>query len=385
MILMTRKKVLITIDWFLPGTNSGGPVRSYENLLDHFSEDHNFYVITRNIDYCDNKPYENVLSDSWNTVKNNLNVYYISNDNLGFNTIKKICLSIKFDIVLINGVYSWYFSILPLWIFKFLKVKKIVSPRGMLNSQAFSTNKIKKVIFLKIARLINLYGKVFFHATNEYEASNIKILLKKNNIIIAPNLPRINNNKVLTKISKKSGHVKLIYTARISKEKGTLFAIRCLNMLTLSSDTKIEFDLFGAIYDNGYWLECQNQIKNLPSNIIVRYKGLADSEMIPTILEHYHFLLLPSEGENFGHSILESFTAGRPALISNNTPWKNLELKKIGWDVSLENIDDLILAITKTVEMDQNKYDILSKNAFDFATNFCRNKKFISQNKRLFD
>ena len=69
MILMTRKKVLITIDWFLPGTNSGGPVRSYENLLDHFSEDHNFYVITRNIDYCDNKPYENVLSDSWNTVK----------------------------------------------------------------------------------------------------------------------------------------------------------------------------------------------------------------------------------------------------------------------------------------------------------------------------
>ena len=198
-------------------------------------------------------------------------------------------------------------------------------------------------------------------------------------------MPRINNNKVLTKISKKSGHVKLIYTARISKEKGTLFAIRCLNMLTLSSDTKIEFDLFGAIYDNGYWLECQNQIKNLPSNIIVRYKGLADSEMIPTILEHYHFLLLPSEGENFGHSILESFTAGRPALISNNTPWKNLELKKIGWDVSLENIDDLILAITKTVEMDQNKYDILSKNAFDFATNFCRNKKFISQNKRLFD
>jgi len=385
MKLMTRKKVLITIDWFLPGTNSGGPVRSYENLLDHFSKDHDFYVITRNTDYCDNKPYETVLSDSWNTVKKNLNVYYISNDKLRFNTIKKICLSIKFDIVLINGVYSWYFSILPLWIFKFLKAKKIVSPRGMLNSQAFSTNKIKKVIFLKIARLINLYGNVFFHATNEDEASNIKILLKKNNIIIAPNLPRINNNKVLTKISKKSGHVKLIYTARISKEKGTLFAIRCLNMLILSSDTKIEFDLFGAIYDNDYWLECQNQIKKLPSNIIVKYKGLADSEMIPTILEHYHFLLLPSEGENFGHSILESFTAGRPALISNNTPWKNLELKKVGWDVSLENIDDLRLAITKTVEIDQNKYDILSKNAFDFATNFCNNKKFISQNERLFD
>ena len=46
---MDKIKILLFIDWFLPGTKSGGPVRSYANLISHFKDDYDFYVITRNV------------------------------------------------------------------------------------------------------------------------------------------------------------------------------------------------------------------------------------------------------------------------------------------------------------------------------------------------
>ena len=48
-------------------------------------------------------------------------------------------MSLISDSILINGVYSWYFSILPLLILKKKGIKKIISTRGMLNPQAFSS------------------------------------------------------------------------------------------------------------------------------------------------------------------------------------------------------------------------------------------------------
>ena len=51
-----QKKILVFIDWFLPGTNSGGPVRSVSNMIEHLGGDYEFLVVTRDTDYCANKP-----------------------------------------------------------------------------------------------------------------------------------------------------------------------------------------------------------------------------------------------------------------------------------------------------------------------------------------
>ena len=40
-----KKKILIFIDWFLPGINSGGPVRSYFNMISHLEEEFDFYSL----------------------------------------------------------------------------------------------------------------------------------------------------------------------------------------------------------------------------------------------------------------------------------------------------------------------------------------------------
>ena len=67
----------------------------------------------------------------------------------------------------------------------------------------------------------------------------------------------------------------------------------------------------------------------MPENIQVSYKGSVESDKVPGILKDYHFFLMPSEGENFGHGILEALTAACPVIISDKTPWTDLRKKRL--------------------------------------------------------
>lgn len=382
---MTRKKILISIDWFLPGTKSGGPVRSYANLIDHFKGDFEFYIVTRDTDYCETVPYRQIKQNIWNRLNNNTQVFYLSKDNLNYKKIKEVYLSKSFDVVLISGIYSWYFSILPLLILKNKTLKKIVSARGMLNSQAFAAKAKKKKIFLFLARFLGLYKGVTFHATNQIESECIINELGDNsNIIVAPNLPRLNGDRKRKKVNKKEGTLNIVSIARISKEKGTLQALKGILEFSVSNQSKIRFDLFGTMYDKDYWQQCQGIIKKLPDNVEINYKGSLDSSKVPYTLENYDFLFMPSEGENFGHSILESLSVGMPVIISDNTPWRNLEEKKVGWDISLNDTQNLQNVLEAAINMDQVSYDKWSQNAFNFATAYYNNEDVIKANRVLF-
>ncbi len=44
---------------------------------------------------------------------------------------------------------------------------------------------------------------------------------------------------------------------------------------------------------------------------------------------------MPSLTENFSYTVLESLQAGIPVLISDQTPWRDLEAQGIGWDLDL--------------------------------------------------
>jgi hypothetical protein len=62
---MPQKNILIFIDWFLPGYKAGGPISSNANLIAHLGLEYKFFVITRNTDYCETKPYENIAPLAW--------------------------------------------------------------------------------------------------------------------------------------------------------------------------------------------------------------------------------------------------------------------------------------------------------------------------------
>jgi hypothetical protein len=70
-------RLFISIDWYLPGTNSSGPVRSVANLVEQLPGVEVF-IFTRNTDYCSDIPYANIVLDTWTAVSTTVAVYYAS-------------------------------------------------------------------------------------------------------------------------------------------------------------------------------------------------------------------------------------------------------------------------------------------------------------------
>jgi len=208
-------------------------------------------------------------------------------------------------------------------------------------------------------RWINRYSKVIFHATSASEVQDIQLILGKwVQVRKIPNLAR-EKSSIAKEIVKEAGKSKLVYIGRIAPEKGTLLALSALK----EQKGSIELDLYGARYNEAYWNECLKVISELPASIQVNYHGSCASHEVAHHLASAHALLLPSEGENFGHSIVEAFANGRPVLISKNTPWKNLAAQKAGWDVTATELPS---AIQTLVEMDQVVYRTWSEGAKNY-------------------
>ncbi|GAB3663647.1 hypothetical protein GCM10028791_39110 [Echinicola sediminis] len=377
-----KPTILIMIDWFLPGTRSGGPVRSYANLIAHLEEEFHFKVITRDTDYCEEVPYPNIQANAWNPISPNTDVYYISKEELNGKTIKKLIQTTEHDTLYINGVYSRFFSILPLRYADKKNKKVIVAARGMLNPQAFSVKAKRKRLFLNIAKYLGLYKNTYFHATNEEEKEYISSINNKIKVLVAPNLPRKTvQQKSESKPCLEEG-IKLVSIGRISVEKGTLKLLQSLAGIN-ATGKKVALDLYGPIYDEAYWEKCKQIITQLPSMVRVNYKGAVESELIPEILKSYHFFTLFSEGENFGHAILEGLSAGCPVIISQNTPWKGLEQHQVGWDIDTSDITNGTGVFNKLALMDMKEYQVWSQNAYDYANQFCEQPELIAANKKL--
>jgi hypothetical protein len=118
------KKLLVFIDWYVPGYKAGGPIRSMANIVEHLNDKYEFLIVTRNTDYLASKPYENITPNEWINVSDNQRVIYLSDENITIQKIKQIIRQTDFDLVYINGVYSFYFSVLPLMLARYVFMKK---------------------------------------------------------------------------------------------------------------------------------------------------------------------------------------------------------------------------------------------------------------------
>lgn len=379
----SKKKILVFIDWFLPGYKAGGPVRSMANMVDHLSDCFDFYIVTRNTEYLEIEPYRGIQSNVWVDFQPGVKVYYTSAEREGLRLWKQLIQAGNFDTIYINGIYSFKYSILSLWAAKqFSNLKVIVSPRGMLAPSAIGVKSLKKNLFLALVRLVRLYRGIEWHATNEKEASEIKMLCgNATKVSIAANLPR-KTNLNQTPVQKQKGHLMVCSFARISPEKNTLFALQSLSLLQTTGE--IHFHLYGQIYNDEYWQQCLSVIDQLPANIHVEYKGVVDADRVGEQMANYHVMYLPSRGENFGHVILESLMAGRPVLISDQTPWLGLSDKKAGWDLPLSEMPLFASKLDELNQMDQQQYDQWSMGARQLADQFINDPTRMHQYLQLF-
>ena len=186
---MDKPRVLVFIDWYLPGYKAGGPVRSLANLVDHLRDRIDFHIVTRNTDYTESTPYSDIQPDQWTTLPGGEKVWYASEAGTSRKAWKLILKEGKWASIYVNGLYSWQYNILPLWLSRGMRVLRIVAVRGMLASGAMEHGSLKKLLFLSLARMVDLYKGVRFQATNEEEARDIRLhVLRYAEVQVVPNL-----------------------------------------------------------------------------------------------------------------------------------------------------------------------------------------------------
>jgi glycosyltransferase involved in cell wall biosynthesis len=414
---LDKKNILIFIDWFTPGYKAGGPVSSNANMIVHLKDNFHFKVITRNTEYMETVPYPQIEPNKWLTMQG-FDGYYIDNKNLSRKNLRRLIKETDYDIAYVNGIYSWYFSILPLILLKHNERKVIVSARGMLSEHAINVKSAQKRFFLAIAKLTGLYKNIRFHATNIRESEAIaKSTGIDTNIAIAPNLP-IKMEASFTSKVKDAGSVRLIYIARIAPEKNNLFALQVLSQIK-DLNINILFDLYGPVYNQQYKDQCEEVINGFPPNIKTSFKGPLERNKTMDTLKEYHFLFMPSTGENYGHVIVEAMVAGCPVILSDRTPWRNLgtvgskqsavdsrewavnnEQSKvnslttnsqestatgIGWDLPLNDPKRFAAIIEYCARMGQDEYDAMSMRAFEYAKVVTEDPEVLEANKKLFE
>jgi glycosyltransferase involved in cell wall biosynthesis len=360
---LSRKKIAVLMDWYLPGTKAGGPVRSVYSLMSLLKSDFDFYLITTNRDLGSHECYDKIVADQWRDL-DHIHYYYFSETELTGSNLLKLLNTLAPDLIYLNSFWSYYFSIglVRAKSKGLVKPPVLLAPRGMLGKGALGLKSFKKQAYLFVAKRMGWYSAITFHATQEQEKKDILSKFPSAQIHVAPNINA--SAAVENKSQKLPGELKLFFLSRVDRVKNLHMALEVLQ--SVPANCKIEYDIFGNLENTAYWNECEALIKQLPAHITVTYKGELPFHEVQQTICRYQFLFLPTLNENFGHSIVESLLCGCPAIISDQTPWNDLEAQHAGYAIPLNEKQRFVDALIKSAALDQEQFSQKSNAAMDY-------------------
>lgn len=351
-------KILIVLTGFLPGKKYGGPPISVDNFCSLMKEDE-CYIVTRNHDMGEQEVYKDI-SSGWND-RGNCKVLYLSDAEYGYKKYKKVIEEIGPDIIYLQGLFQN--CIIPcLFLAKEYNIPVLLAPRGELCKGAFK-KKYKKIPYIWFLKLFHLIDKVHFQSTSEEETEAIAEHLGVNQecIHFLTNVPSI-PKKDYPVPYKEPGMAKFVFISRIVRKKNLKTAISYFRDI----EGDVTFDIYGPIEDKEYWAECQEEIRVLPSNVKVNYCGLLSHDQIHETFAKYHAFLFPTLSENFGHVIAEALSVGCPVIISDQTPWNDVEMYSSGVASNLYKKINFINYIKHIIKGNYEKQKTYHYNCKDF-------------------
>jgi glycosyltransferase involved in cell wall biosynthesis len=389
---MQKKTVLVLIGSYLPGYKAGGPIRSIENLVGALGEEIQFKIVTLDRDHRDKSSYPGIQVNQWVRV-GQANVMYLRPDWRGLlDTFRQLCSVDHQTVVYLNSYFSPRFSMLAILLCRLglCQPRQIVlAPRGEFSPGALTLKRSKKLLYIALSRWLRLHRGIIWQASSELEAADIdRNNPRRPNIEIAPVIPgsiedggrNAAGSPVGQRRRKKAGELRVVFVSRISRKKNLSSALRMLGRLS----GNVSFDIYGPSEDTDYWSECQSLIATLPANVCAEYRGRIEHEKVRDLFAEYDLFLFPTLGENYGHVIFESLIAGCPVLISDQTPWHDLEKHRAGWGVPLCDMERFHQLLQQCVEADGESYAVFSDNAKQYAKNGTLAPEIIDANRRLF-
>ena len=379
---MTRPAILLFIEYYLPGYKFGGPIQSVANLVSLLKEHYAIYIVTRDRDYRDTVAYTGIPVNQW-LVRDGYQIQYLSPSNTTIRHIRALLRERQYDHVYTNSLFAAFTR--QLLLLSFLTGQKIViAPRGELHPGAIGLKSYKKRPFVWLTRWLPK-DRVIWHATDQEELLAIRHhfvnwRVQYVPVRFAPDTPRLLKQR--TAYAKKPGLVRLVFISRITKKKGIHFLLELLARHP-NERGQVVLDIYGPVVDDAYWRDCQALIGRMPAHCTVTYREAISHELVNETVVRYDFFILPTLGENFGHAIFESLSAGIPVMISDRTPWRELEIQQAGWDVPLEeSIWTDVLA--QGIQMDNQTYTHWSARAVDVANTYIRDGQFEQSYRSLF-
>jgi len=348
-----RITILVFVGYYLPGYKSGGPVRTIANVVEALGDEFEFRIVTSDRDFLDEVPYTGIRADTWSQVGKAW-VHYASPHKRGFSSWAHLIRTTPHDVLYLNSLFDPVYTLRSLLCRKLPDIPMkpvLVAPRGELSPGALGLKRWKKRSFLGIAKFIRLYSNVQWQASSDDEARLIRQQFGDNaEVAIACDLPAMPSKLPVTSNEDNwAGPLRIVFLSRISRKKNLDYALRVLSCCHM----QIQFDIWGLLEDADYWKECLAMIQAMPENVQVRYHGAVDHDKVPQIMAKYDLFFLPTLGENYGHVIAEALTAGTPVLLSDTTPWRNLNSDGVGWDLPLDAGQEIFLkAIQEAAEKD---------------------------------
>jgi glycosyltransferase involved in cell wall biosynthesis len=399
-----EKTIFILVPYYLPGFKAGGPIQSIAGLVEGLNDEYNFKIVCGDRDLGDKQSFSNEPIGHWYEF-GAANVLRIPPGPAGAWMLIRALRMESYDVLYMNGILPRIYSMLPLLCRRIGILPRrpiVLAPRGEFSRGSLSLKSKRKYIYIKLSTWIGFFRGIIWHASSKFEEADIRRSMGDLTVIESANLMPcgseayrnsragiivIAKNMQLTlervggeKLRKRVGQLRCVFISRISPEKNLLFALRMMQGLT----GEVTFDIYGPVGNAEYWNKCKAAIAALPANVRVQYMGIIEHERVGEVFAQHDLFLLPSLGENYSHVTCEALSAGCPVLISDRTPWRNLQEKGVGWDVPLEDEGRFHAILQRCVDADGEWYAGLEVRAAEYGNVAASDPSIIDENRRMF-
>ncbi|NII40938.1 glycosyltransferase involved in cell wall biosynthesis [Curtobacterium flaccumfaciens] len=316
---MTTARVLAP--WFAPAVDGGGPIRTLDALTRTAPDDIRVEVITRDRDRGATR---RLPVPSGPVREARRVVEYVDTRGLvgAVRLARATARRPDPDVLYLNSVFDARFAVLPVVLRRLGLVAPgctLLAPRGEFDAGALAIKHRKKQLFLAVARRTGLLAGITWHASTPIEASRIRVVVGADaEVVVRENETSLPDRARRTP-PPRSSRLELVTLGRISPKKRTHLLIEALAHI----GRPVRLVVIGPDDDAAYARRCRAAATALPATASVEFRGSLSHEDAMEALSQAHAMATATAGENFGHTIAEALSVGRPVLVSDTTPWSD--------------------------------------------------------------
>jgi glycosyltransferase involved in cell wall biosynthesis len=238
------------------------------------------------------------------------------------------------DVCHIHGVWNvpeWWASHLA----RAANVPYVISPRGMLQPEAMRRGRARKAMAWALLDGRNVRGAAVLHATSEQEAGALRALNSQVPVAVVPNGVDLVGARTSTRGFRE--RLGIPGDAFIVLFLGRLHAIKRLDLIAdafvAAHATHPSMHLVLAGPDEHQLLP--DLLRRMGEAVDhVHATGAIDGADKWALVKDADVIVLASDSESFGLSVVESLASGVPAVVTRTCPWSELETFECGFWVN---------------------------------------------------